>query len=289
MSQTIISKNWLITGVSSGIGRSLAEAALAEGHFVVGTVLRREDVGEFERLSPRARAVTLDVTKPESVISGVEAAAKALAGRIDVLVNNAGWGMVGAVEETSLNEAHDIFEANFFGQFNVTRTVLPIMRTQGSGHILSSSATAGFTGFAGFGLYSAAKAAVDVMNEALAQEVAPLGIKVTVLTLGSFRTNFASSSLKHTATIMTEYAETPAGQFRGYIGGLSGRQPNDPARAAQAILSAVAAENPPLHLALGGDALGVVRQKIASLQQDTAVWEATSTSVAFHQPEAQAD
>lgn len=290
MSQTTISKNWLITGVSSGIGRSLAEAALAEGHVVVGTVLKREDIGEFERLSTgRARAVTLDVTKPESVSSGVEAAAKAFAGRIDVLVNNAGWGMVGAVEETSLKEAHDIFEANFFGQFNVTRTVLPIMRTQGSGHILSSSATAGFTGFAGFGLYSAAKAAVDVMNEALAQEVAPLGIKVTVLTLGSFRTNFASSSLKHTATIMTEYAETPVGRFRGYIGGLSGRQPNDPARAAQAILSAVAAENPPLHLALGGDALGVVRQKIVSLQQDTAAWEATSTSVAFHQPEVQAD
>ena len=231
MSQTITRKNWLITGVSSGLGRSLAEATLAQGQVVVGTVLKREQIGEFEKLSPgRAIGVTLDVTKPDSVISGVEAAAKALAGRIDVLVNNAGWGLVGAVEETSLKEAHDVFEVNFFGQLNVTRAVLPIMRAQGSGHILAASAMAGFTGFAGLGLYSAAKAGVDVMNEALAQEVAQFGIKVTVLTLGSFRTNFASSSLKQTATVITEYAGTPAGRARGYMGGLSGKQPNDPAR-----------------------------------------------------------
>ena len=231
MSQTITRKNWLITGVSSGLGRSLAEATLAQGQVVVGTVLKPEQIGEFEKLSPgRAIAVTLDVTKPDSVISGVEAAAKALAGRIDVLVNNAGWGLVGAIEETSLKEAHDVFEVNFFGQLNVTRAVLPIMRAQGSGHILAASAMAGFTGFAGLGLYSAAKAGVDVMNEALAQEVAQFGIKVTVLTLGSFRTNFASSSLKQTATVITEYAGTPAGRARGYMGGLSGKQPNDPAR-----------------------------------------------------------
>ena len=231
MSQTITRKNWLITGVSSGLGRSLAEATLAQGQVVVGTVLKREQIGEFEKVSPgRAIAVMLDVTKPDSVISGVEAAAKALAGRIDVLVNNAGWGLVGAIEETSLKEAHDVFEVNFFGQLNVTRAVLPIMRAQGSGHILAASAMAGFTGFAGLGLYSAAKAGVDVMNEALAQEVAQFGIKVTVLTLGSFRTNFASSSLKQTATVITEYAGTPAGRARGYMGGLSGKQPNDPAR-----------------------------------------------------------
>ena len=170
---------------------------------------------------------------------------------------------------------------NVLGQLNVTRAVLPIMRAQGSGHILATSGIGGFTGFAGLGVYSAAKAAVDVMNEALALEVAPFGIKVTVLTLGIFRTNFASSSLRHTATVMTDYAETPAGKFRGFIGGLPGKQPNDPARGAQAILKAVAAENPPLHLALGGDALGVMRKKIAGLQQDIAAWEATSASVAF--------
>jgi len=282
MSETVTHKNWLITGVSSGIGRALAEAALAEGHVVVGTVRKPEQIGEFEQLSPgRAKAVMLDVTKPDSVVSGVEAAAKALEGRIDVLVNNAGWGLVGAVEEASAEEAHDVFEANFFGQLNVTRTVLPIMRAQGSGHILAASAVGGFTGIAGLGVYSAAKAALDVMHEALAQEVAGFGIKVTVLTLGIFRTNFASSSLKQTAKIMIDYADTPAGRFRGFIGGLNGKQPNDPARGAQAILKAVAAENPPLHLALGEDALGVMHKKIASLQQDIAAWEATSASAAF--------
>jgi short-subunit dehydrogenase len=277
MPETIMRKNWLITGVSSGIGRSLAEAALAEGHVVVGTVRKPEQIGEFEKLLPgRAKAVMLDVTKADGVVSGVGAAAKALGGRIDVLVNNAGWGLVGAIEETSEEDARDVFEVNFFGQLNVTRAVLPIMRAQGSGHILAASAAGGFTGVAGLGVYAAAKAAVDVMNEALAQEVEVFGIKVTVLTLGIFRTNFASSSLKQTATVMPEYAETPAGQFRGFIDG-----PNDPARGAQAILKAVAAENAPLHLALGRDALGVMRKKIARLQQEIAVWEATSASVAF--------
>jgi short-subunit dehydrogenase len=282
MPETIMRKNWLITGVSSGIGRSLAEAALAEGHVVVGTVRKPEQIGEFEKLLPgRAKAVMLDVTKADGVVSGVGAAAKALGGRIDVLVNNAGWGLVGAIEETSEEDARDVFEVNFFGQLNVTRAVLPIMRAQGSGHILAASAAGGFTGVAGLGVYAAAKAAVDVMNEALAQEVEVFGIKATVLTLGIFRTNFASSSLKQTATVMPEYAETPAGQFRGFIDGLAGKQPNDPARGAQAILKAVAAENAPLHLALGRDALGVMRKKIARLQQEIAVWEATSASVAF--------
>jgi NAD(P)-dependent dehydrogenase (short-subunit alcohol dehydrogenase family) len=242
----------------------------------------REHATQFEQLSPRrATAVVLDVSQPASVAAGVRAAAKALGGRIDVLVNNAGWGLVGAIEETSMDEAREVFDANFFGQFNVTRSVLPIMRAQGSGHILVASAIGAFTGFAGLGVYSAAKAAADVMNEALALEVAPFGINVTVLTLGIFRTQFASTSLKQTAHAMSEYTQTPAGRFRAFIGGLSGNQPNDPARAAQAILQAVEAEKPPLHLALGSDALRVMNAKIASLQQDIAAWEPTSAAVAF--------
>src|SRR5262249_42380661 len=165
-------------------------------------------------------------------------------------------------EETSTDEAHEVFETNFFGQFNITRSVLPFMRAQSTGHILVASAIGGFTGVAGLGIYSAAKAAADVMNEALAQEVAPFGIKITVLTLGIFRTPFAASSLRQTASVMTEYARTPAGRFRTFIGGLSGRQPNDPARAAQAILQVVSAEKPPLHLALGSDALEVMNAKV---------------------------
>jgi NAD(P)-dependent dehydrogenase (short-subunit alcohol dehydrogenase family) len=285
MSDTGNPKNWLITGVSSGIGRSLAEAALAQGHRVVGTVRKREHVTQFEQLAPgRAVAVLLDIAQPASVVAGMQAAAKALGGRIDILVNNAGWGLVGAIEETSMDEAHEVFETNFFGQLNVTRAVLPIMRAQGSGHILVASAIGGFTGFAGLGVYSAAKAAADVMNEALAQEVAPFGIRVTVLTLGIFRTHFASTSLKRTARVMSEYEPTPVGRFRAFIGGLSGKQPNDPVRAAQAILQVVAAEKPPLHLALGSDALRVMDTKIAGLQQDMAAWKQTSASVAFHDP-----
>jgi short-subunit dehydrogenase len=187
-----------------------------------------------------------------------------------------------------VQEARDVFEVNFFGQLNVTRVALPIMRARGSGHILVASAVGGFTGVGGLGVYSAAKAAVDVMNEALAQEVMSFGIKVTVLTLGIFRTNFASSSLKQTASVMTEYTNTSAGQFRRFIGGLPGKQANDPARGAHAILKVVAAERPPLHLALGRDALGVMRQKITSLQQDIAAWEAMSASVGFPRPGAQA-
>jgi short-subunit dehydrogenase len=155
------------------------------------------------------------------------------------------------------------------------------MRAQRSGHILTASAVGGFTGFAGLGVYSAAKAAADVMNEALAQEVAPFGIKVTVLTLGIFRTQFASTSLRQSARVLSVYEPTPAGRFRSFIGGLSGKQPNDPARAAQAILQAVAADEPPLHLALGNDALRVMKTKIANLELDLAAWETTSRSVAF--------
>src|SRR5258706_611030 len=168
MSDSNNHKNWLITGVSSGIGRSLAEAALAQGHRVVGTVRTHEHVAQFEKLAPgRASAVVLDVSQPPSVVAGIQVAAQALGGRVDVLVNNAGWGLVGAIEETSLDEAHDVFETNFFGQLNVTRAVLPIMRAQGSGHILVSSAIGGFTRFAGLGVYSAAQAPADLMNETL--------------------------------------------------------------------------------------------------------------------------
>ena len=276
------SKTFLITGVSSGIGQALARAALADGHTVAGTVRKAEKAGGFEALAPgRAHAIVLDVTDVAGVEAGVRAAAGALGGRVDVLVNNAGWGLVGAVEETSDVEARQVLDVNFFGQLNVTRAALPVMRAQGSGHIFAASAVGGFTGFAGLGVYSAAKAAVDVMNEALAQEVAPFGIKVTVLTLGIFRTNFASSSLRTAAEVLDAYKDTPAGQFRGFIGGLAGKQPNDPERAAQAILKAVAADQPPLHLPRGQDALGVVQKKIDGLQQDIAAWRDVSASVVF--------
>jgi NAD(P)-dependent dehydrogenase (short-subunit alcohol dehydrogenase family) len=274
-------KHWLITGVSSGIGRATAEAALAAGHRVVGTVRRSEQLHDFERLSPgRARAVLMDLRHPPSVASGVAAAVLACNGRVDVLVNNAGRGLVGAIEETNDAEAHEVFAANFFGQLSVTRAVLPLMRQQRSGHIVSASAVAGFTGFAGLGIYSAAKAAVDVCCEALAHEVAPFGINVTILTLGIFRTRFIVNCCK-TRARSAAYAHTPAGKFRKFMARLDGRQPNDPVKAAQAIVRVAGSKNPPLHLVLGRDALAVTRRRMEGIARDLSEWEDVGTSTAF--------
>ncbi|KPF70556.1 short-chain dehydrogenase [beta proteobacterium AAP99] len=274
-------KIWFITGVSSGLGRELAIKALAAGDRVVGTLRRREQFAAFEALAPgRALAVQADITDAAAVQAAVKSAISTF-GRIDVLANNAGYGTVGAVEETSAAEAQTIFDANFFGHLHVIRAVLPQMRAQGSGRIINFSAVGGFTGFPGLGVYSAAKAALDVMTEALAAEVAPFGIKVTVLTLGIFRTEFAGGSLKSTATVMPAYADTAAGKFRGFIGNLAGKQPNDPIKAADAILQLAAAEQPPMHLALGGDAVGVIRKKLAGVEADLQAWSELSTSVAF--------
>lgn len=281
MSQTP-SKNWLITGVSSGLGRTLAEAALAQGDKVVGTVRNAANKAEFEAVAPgRSLAVILDVTDIASVDAGIAQAASLFDSRIDVLVNNAGWGLLGAVEETSETEAKAVFDTNFFGQLNVLRAALPIMRAAGSGHVVAASAVGGFTGFAGLGVYSAAKAAVDIMNEALAQEVAPFGIKVTILTLGIFRTNFASSSLKHTGQTIAAYEDNPVGKFRGFMDQVAGKQPNDPQRGAAAILKLVASDNPPLHLALGEDAVAIMERKMASMKSDVDAWRDVSASVVF--------
>ena len=278
---TKTSKTFLITGVSSGIGRALAEAVLAAGGQVAGTLRKSAQAAEFEALAPgRALALIADVTDPASVEAAVAKAVEAF-GRIDVVANNAGAGTVGAVEETSLEEMRDIFELNVFGQFNVLKAVLPVLRRQQSGHVLTFSAIGGFTGFPGLGVYSAAKAAADVMSEALAQEVAGFGIKTTVLTLGIFRTRFASSSLRFTQSRIAEYADTPAGTFRGFIGGLDGKQPNDPDQAARAILEIVEAEAPPLHLPLGADAVGVMRKKLAAVGSDINTWEALAASTVF--------
>jgi NAD(P)-dependent dehydrogenase (short-subunit alcohol dehydrogenase family) len=274
-------QHWLITGVSSGIGRATAEAALAAGCRVVGTLRRADQLSDFEALGPgRATPVLMDVMQPASVSTGVAAAAKATKGRFDVLFNNAGRGLVGALEETNDAEAHEAFEANFFGQANVTRAVLPFMRRRRSGHILYASAIAGFTGFAGLGFYSAAKAAIDAYGEALAHEIAPFGIKVTVLTLGMFRTRFVVNCRK-TASRRPTYAHTPAGKFRDFIGQLDGRQPNDPVKAAQAIVRIAGLQDPPLHLALGADAVAVMRRRIETLERDLEAWEAVASSTAF--------
>ncbi|MGF1553588.1 MAG: SDR family NAD(P)-dependent oxidoreductase [Paracoccaceae bacterium] len=281
MTTTQTTKTFFVTGVSSGLGRALAEAVLASGGRVAGTLRRPEQVAAFEALAPgRAVAFVADVTDPAAVRAAVDGAVERF-GRIDVVASNAGAGTVGAVEETSPAEARAIFELNAIGQLNLAHAALPVLRAQGSGHWLSFSAVGGFTGFPGLGVYSAAKAAADVMAEAMAQEIAPFGIRTTILTLGIFRTRFAAGSLAYVDREMAEYAETPAGKFRGFIGGLDGKQPNDPAKAAEAIVALVEHPEPPLHLALGADAVGVMRKKLAAVGADLDAWEATAKGVAF--------
>ena len=188
-------KKVLITGVSSGLGRALAQKILEQGGYVVGTLRNQSQMAEFEALAPeRAVAIEMDITNPAQVKAGVEEAI-ATFGKIDVLANNAGHGLVGAIEETSDEETRRMLDTNFMGSLRVIRAVLPQMRRQQSGHIINYSAIGGFTGFPGLGVYSAAKAAVDIMGEALAAEVKPFGINVTVLTVGIFRTEFAGRSL----------------------------------------------------------------------------------------------
>ncbi|MEM1094929.1 MAG: oxidoreductase [Bacteroidota bacterium] len=273
---------YFITGVSSGLGRALAEVILAQGGRVAGTVRRPEHVADLEALAPDGRAlgVVLDVTDTAAVNAGV-AQAIAHFGRIDVLISNAGYGLVGAVEETSDAEALKLFDVNVLGAHRVIRAALPHMRAQGSGHIMLAAAIGGFTGFGGLSVYTASKAAVDVLGEALAQEVKPFGIDVTVLTLGVFKTDFAGRSLNRVAEQVEAYEATPVGRFRAMMDNLDGNQPNDPYRAAEAIMHIAEAEEPPLRLALGNDALGVIAKKIDAVQADVEAWRELSASVAY--------
>ena len=268
---------WFITGVSSGIGNAIATQALQAGTSVVGTVRHENQVSEFEKLSPEnAIAVKMDIAHPEQIKSGIQAAIDKF-GKIDVLVNNAGYGIVGALEETSDEEARRLFNTNFFGTFEVTKAVLPIMRQQRSGRIITLSAIAGFTGFPGFALYGASKFAIEGLHESLAKEVQPLNIKVTLITAGVFRTRFAGSSLQFTEKVIDDYAET-AGRFRGHISQLDGNQPNDPIKAAHAILEIAEAENPPTRLILGEDAVKWANEKIQHIQEELTSWETLSCS-----------
>lgn len=279
--KSIEDKKVLITGVSSGLGRALAQKILEQGGYVAGTIRNKSQMSEFETLAPgRAVALEMDITNPAQVQAGVE---KAIAtfGQIDVLANNAGHGLVGAIEETSDEEARQMLDTNFLGSLRVTRAVLPQMRQQKSGHIINYSAIGGFTGFPGLGVYSAAKAAVDIMGEALAAEVKPLGVNVTILTVGIFRTEFAGRSLHHTEQVLDAYQETPAGKFRGFIDNLQGNQPNDPEKAAEAIIKLIESDEPPLHLALGNDAIKTIQEKIERLQKDVRAWQEISASTAY--------
>lgn len=270
---------WFITGCSGGFGRAVAEAALARGDTVVGTLRKADQCKEFERLAPgRSFAEQLDVRDAGRVLDVTQAAIERC-GRIDVLFNNAGHGMLGAVEETSLDEARGIFDTNFFGTFNVTKALLPQLRQQGSGHILNMSSGAGIGAVPGLGVYSATKFAVEGLSEALAAEVAIFGLKVTIIEPGAFMTGFATGAAALVRESLPAYApltsQVAAGMQHWYS-----TQAGDPRRAAEAILRIVDEPQPPLRLVLGGDALHGVRAKIDSLRANVDAWEALTLSTA---------
>ncbi|WP_437780948.1 oxidoreductase [Sorangium sp. So ce1097] len=271
---------WFITGASRGIGAEIAKAALAAGDRVVATARDPRSItdrfGRHEALLP----VALDVTDEASVAAAVEAAI-ARFGRIDVLVNNAGFGVVGAIEETQGDEVRRVFETNVFGLLAVTRAVLPQLRKQRAGLILNLSSVGGYRSGAGFGVYCSTKFAVEGISEALHAELAPLGIAVTVLEPGYFRTEFLEAkSVVETGKVIADYAGT-AGKVRSYAKEVSLQQPGDPVRLARVVVELARAKNPPLRLPLGSDAIAAIEAKNALVAQELAAWRAVAESTDF--------
>lgn len=276
---------WFITGCSTGFGRELARAALARGYRVVVTARNPAQVEDLaEEQQGRALVLPLDVTKPEQVAAAVHRA-EATFGGIDVLVNNAGIGYFGAVEESEEDEVRRMFEINVFGLSRMIHAVLPKMRERRSGLIINISSIAGITGLPSVGYYNATKFAVEGLSEALALEVAPLGIKVMIVEPSGFRTDWAGRSANESRVEIADYAST-SGATRKAMREQSGRQPGDPVRAVQAILTVAETANPPLHLLLGNDAVHLARAKLDNLRRDVDTWEATSASADFPEPDA---
>ncbi|MDR5760946.1 oxidoreductase [Caballeronia sp. LZ035] len=266
---------WFITGCSTGFGRELAAAVIGKGWRAVVAARNPDSVADL--VSPakdRAIAVRLDVTRADEVQSAVAQAHEAF-GRIDVLVNNAGFGYLAAVEEGEEDEVRAMFEANFFGAAAMIRAVLPRMRERRSGHIVNITSVGGLVGNPGSGYYAATKFALEGLGEALARETETLGIKVTAVEPGPFRTDWAGRSLKQTRQPIEDYA-AGAGTRRAAISERSGKQPGDPARAAQVIIEAVTAPEPPGHLVLGGPGLELVRAKLARLTAEIDTWHERS-------------
>ncbi|MGN5635147.1 oxidoreductase [Streptomyces sp. AC154] len=271
---------WLITGASSGFGRAIASAALAAGDTVVATARRPETLDDLVAAHPdRAVAVQLDVTDTAR-IADVVADTVLWYGRIDVVVNNAGMGMIGAVEETSDRELRDLMDLHFFGPAALVRAVLPHMRRNGSGAVVQMSSMGGRFTFPGVGAYSATKFALEGLSEALAVEVAPHGIKVLIVEPGSFRTGFAGGGALHQSAALPAY-EATVGPVRSDLPGSDGKQEGDPAKAATAILTALDAPDTPLRLPLGNDAADAVLAALDASRAEVLTWEKLSRSTAF--------
>jgi NAD(P)-dependent dehydrogenase (short-subunit alcohol dehydrogenase family) len=271
-------KVWLITGASSGFGRAIAEAALDRGDRVVATA---RDPGQLSSLAPDdgVHVIALDVTDAEQRLSAVDQAVRRF-GRIDVLVNNAGRTQVGAVEETTDDELRSLFELHFFAPVALTRAVLPHMRAQGGGAIVQMSSVGGQITAPGFGAYCATKFALEGITQALHDEVAPFGIRTLIVEPGAFRTGLFRPDAAYQSQPMPAYAQT-VGPTRDYVSGGHGLQPGDPAKAAQAILAALDADEPPLRLVLGGDAVDNIRARLEQLTGELARWEEVGRGTAI--------
>jgi NAD(P)-dependent dehydrogenase (short-subunit alcohol dehydrogenase family) len=274
------SRVWFITGTSSGLGRALAETVLDRGHCVVATAREPERVADLQDNHPgRVATAPLDVTDPDAVRAAVDSALSAF-GRIDVVVNNAGYGLFGALEELSDTELRRAFDTNVFGALTVLRATLPQLRRQRAGHIVQISSLEGVAPIsAGEAAYAGVKFAVEGVAEVLAKEVAHLGIGVTIVEPGPVRTDFAAGSVV-VPPKSDDYAES-VGKALEWFQDLAGSQPNDPGEVARAIVDAVEDDDPPLRLALGGEAVAVIREKLDGQQRELDAWERLSATTAF--------
>ena len=274
-----MSKVWLITGSSRGLGRELAKAVLAAGHRLVATARKPEDLHDLVALyGDRVRAVALDVTNPAAARAAVAAATSAF-GRLDVVVNNAGYANVNSIEDMALDDFRAQIETNFFGVVNVTRAALPVLRAQRDGHFIQISSIGGRRASVGISAYQSAKFAVEGFSEALSNEVGPLGIRVTIVEPGGFRTDWAGSSM-HIDEIREEYQAT-VGSFAQAFRKNADAARGDPAKAAQAVLRIASEKEPPLRLLLGSDAVFLAGVVISARAAEDAKWKALSLSTDF--------
>jgi NAD(P)-dependent dehydrogenase (short-subunit alcohol dehydrogenase family) len=263
-------RTWLITGASSGFGLAIAQAALERGDSVAATARKVKSLEALEE-GERIALLPLDVTEADQRTAAVEAVIERF-GRIDVLVNNAGRTQVGAVEETTDGELRDLFELHFFAPAALTKTVVPQMREQGGGTIVQMSSVGGQVTYAGFGAYCATKFALEGLTETLQEEVAPFGIRVMIVEPGAFRTGLFRPGAAYMSAEMPQYEDT-VGPTRAYVRDNHLKQPGDPALAARAILTALDADEPPLRLVLGADAIGNIRKRLDRLSSELDGWE----------------
>ena len=284
-------RSWFITGISSGLGRAIAKAALDHGDVVIGTARQQADIDAFEALGgvapdrapDRAIGMMLDVTDEAAILTVVakaEARAQDLTGGIDILVNNAGYGLIGAVEEASLDEIRAQFDVNVFGAVAVIQAVLPFMRARRAGHIINISSISGLAPWPGTGVYGASKYALEGFAQNLAGEVAELGIHVTNVEPGALRTDFAGRSMITTARQIEDYNGAAREALRT-LQDEAARETGDPAKAAGAILKMLEADKPPLHFLLGSDALYYAGDKLGSMQAEMAKWAPLTVNIDF--------